>query len=338
MLTPLLAVLLAQPAPPEDAAITPPPAPASVPAAAELLNGAVPLNEAGTVLLDRENKRAVIKGEVCLRSGPLEMLLCLPQTKEHESILKYEGDARTLHAALVAAGMQPGEPVTFDPEFAPPKGPKLNLTLYWTDAEGVARRVDARDWVRTSTDKWYERDLAALPPGVSLPEDLELRYDAPNTDLLWYGRMSEAERDRALALSNDGQFQEHIRSFYEESQPRPLTADFVFAGSFLYDKPVAYNAEGEVTETVRTYAAEGGEVVCVANFPAATIDIAERSSAEGENVLYEAATERIPPIGTPVIITFEQRPEPAAADGTKPTAPQPPKEEAATEVPGATGD
>ncbi|QDT17356.1 YdjY domain-containing protein [Alienimonas californiensis] len=334
MPTLLLAALLAQSAPAAEPTIPPPPAPASVPSAAELLKGTVPLNEAGTVLLDKARKRAVVKAEICLRNGPLEMLVCLPQTKEHESILKYEGDARTLHAALVAAGLQPGEPVTFDPHFAPPKGAKLALTLHWTDEKGVARQAAARDWVRTSTDKWYERDLAALPAGMSLPEDLELRYDAPNTDLLWYGRMSEEERDRALALSKDGVYQEHIRSFYEESQPRPLTADFVFAGSFLYDKPVAYNAEGEVTETVRTYAAEGGEVVCVANFPAATIDIAERSSAEGENVLYEAATERIPPIGTPVLITFERQ----SALGAAGTPAASPDAAAASDAPVPGGD
>ncbi|NNJ23968.1 YdjY domain-containing protein [Alienimonas chondri] len=304
MPTLLLAALLAQPAPPTPAA---PPGPATVPTAAELTEGTHPLNEAGTVLLDRAKKRVVVKGEVCLRRGPLEMLVCLPQTKEHESILKFEGDARSLHAGLVAAGLEPGQPVSFSPAFVPPKGPILDITLHWTDKEGVARSAPGQDWVRTSTDKWYERDLAALPKSVSLPEDLEVRYDPGNKELLWYGRMSEEDRDRALALSTDATFREHILSFYDESQPRPLTANFVFAGSFVYDKPVAYDAEGEVMETVRSYAAEGGEVVCVANFPAATIDIAERSSAEAEGVLYEAATELIPPMGTEVLITFSAK-------------------------------
>ena len=307
----ILAALLAPPAVPSEPA--PPAEPAPVPTAEQVAAGAVPLNEEGTVLLDRERKRVLVNAEVCLRRGMLEMLVCLPQTKEHESILKYAGDARTLHAALVAAGLEPGEPVNFSPEFAPPRGPVLDLTLYWNDADGNPRTADGRTWIRTSTDGWYERDLAALPAGVTLPEGLELRYDAANTDLLWYGRMSEADRDRALALSTDENFRDLIRGFYGESQPRPFTADFVFAGSFFYDKPVKYGADGEVLETVRTYAAEGGEVVCVANFPSATIDVAERSSAEGESVLYEAATEKVPPEGTPVLIVFSARPEPDAA-------------------------
>ena len=286
----------------------------------KIVAGGVPLNAQKTVLLDRERKRVLVRAEVCLRRGSLEMLLCLPQTKEHESILKYDGDARTLHAALVAAGLEPGEPVSFDPVFAPPKGPVVDLTLFWTDAEGEPRTADARTWVRTSTDGWYERDLAALPAGVALPEDLELRYDGGNTDLLWYGRMTEADRDRALALSTDEAFRGHIRSIYEESQPRPMRADFVFAGGFLYDRAVKYDAEGNVTETVRTYSAEGGEVVCVANFPSATIDVAEKSSAEGQGVLYEAATERVPAKGTPVLIRFAVREPPAPPAAAAPVA------------------
>ena len=309
MPTLLLSLLLT--APPIEASPAVPETP--VPAAAALLEGTLPLNEAGTVRLDRERGRVLVRAKVVLRRGPLEMLLCLPQTKEHESILSYEGDARTLHAGLVAAGLEPGEPVSFDPEFSPPRGPALDLTLYWTGADGAPRTAPARDWVRTSTDGWYERDLAALPAGVKLPEDLELRYDAGNGDLLWYGRMTDEDRDRALALSADERFRELIREFHGESQPRPLTADFVFAGSYVWDKPVAYDAEGNVVETERSYAAEGGEVVCVANFPAATIDIAERSSAEGENVLYEAATELIPPKGTDVLITFSAAKAPPAA-------------------------
>ena len=301
-----------EPAPTADAPAETPEAPLTE-AERELLKGAVPLNEAGTVLLDRARKRVAVKAEVCLTNGSLEMLLCLPQTKEHESILKFEGDARTLHAALVAAGIEPGTPVSFDPEFVPPRGTKLDLTLHWTDADGAARTASAHDWIRTSTDKWYEAPQPALPAGLSLPEDLELRYAKESRELLWYGQMSEADRDRALALSPDETFRTNVRTFFEQSQPRAMSADFVFAGSFFYDKPVTYNSEGEVTETVRTYAAEGGEVVCVANFPAALIDIAERSSAEGQGVLYEAATERIPPVGTRVFLTFAAKAAPAGA-------------------------
>ena len=287
------------------------------PAVADLLTPAAPLDAAGTVLVDGGNRRVLVKAEVCLRRGALEMLLCLPNTKEHESVLKFEGDARTLHAALVAIGLEPGEPVTFSPEFAPPRGPVLDLTAYWTGPDGTPRAADARTFVRTSTEGWYERPLAALPAGLTLPPEQNLRYDAGNKALLWYGRMDDAERAAALALTDDPAVRAAVEAFYVESQPRPLTADFVFAGSGFYAQQ-AVGEDGTPGRTVTRYAAEGGEVVCVANFPSATIDIAERSSAEGQGVLYEAATGAVPPEGTSVLLAFTPRPEkPAApAEGT----------------------
>lgn len=313
MSTLLLAALLAPPAAPDRP--TAPAAPAVADPLAALTEGATPLNRQGTVLLDSARKRVAVRGEVCLRGGALEMLMCLDGTKTHESVLKYEGDARTLHAGLVAVGLEPGSPVSFEPTFTPPRGPVVKITLYWADETGAVQTAAGADWVRTSTDRWYERNLAALPAGATLPEDLELRYDATSAELLWYGRMSAADRDRAVALSPDPAFRKAVRSMFEESQPKPLTADFVFAGSYMYDRPTVYNERGEVEETVRAYAAEDGDVVCVANFPTATIDIAERSSADDGSVVYEAATEKIPPKGTPVVVTFEAgRPDPPAPD------------------------
>ena len=44
----------------------------------------VPLNRQGTVLLDRDGKRLLLKAKVAARDRVLEMLCCLKQTKEHE--------------------------------------------------------------------------------------------------------------------------------------------------------------------------------------------------------------------------------------------------------------
>ena len=129
---------------------------------------------------------------------------------------------------------------------------------------------------------------------MTLPPELQLRYDEGNKALLWYGRMTDADRDAALALTRDEAVRGLIRTFYEQSQPRPMTAEFVFAGSGFYTSTIPAEGEGGEARTVTRYAAEGGEVVCVANFQSATIDVNARSSAEGQGVLYEAATEAIP--------------------------------------------
>ena len=323
MLAPLLAALLL--APPDAVPAETPAEEKPVPTAEDLLKTAEPLDADGVVLLDAKNRRVLVKAEVVLRAGALEMLVCLPNTKEHESVLRYPGEARTLHAGLVALGLEPGTPVRFSPEFVAPTGPVLDLAVYWTDREGTPRTADARTWVRTSTDGWREGPLAALPRGLTLPPELDLRYDAGNKQLLWYGEMSDAERDAALALTKDETVRGLIRRFYEESQARPMTAEFVFVGSGFYEATVPVipgaGADGD-EKVVRRYAAEGGEVVCVANFQTATIDVNARSSAEGQGVLYEAATEKIPPEGTPVLLTFTPREKPDAAE-TKPGGVEP---------------
>lgn len=252
----------------------------------------VPLNEQKTILLDRANRKLIVETKVVLQEGMLEMLLCKQQTKEHESILAFEGEAKILHAGLLALGLEPGTPVVFIPEFKPPTGPKLKIELVWEDKEGEEQRVPAHRWIRHSIHRYFAAPLAMLPTDVDLPQDDPLRYDSTNNELSWYGPMNAKQRDHYLSLSEDPDWEEAIKSFYERTRSRPLTADFVFAGSQF----AINEATGE-----RIYLAESGDVICVANFPSAMIDISERSSADGQStLLYEAWAERIPPRDTPV--------------------------------------
>ena len=51
------------------------------------------------------------------------------------------------------------------------------------------------------------------------------------------------------------------------------------------------------------YAAQSGDLICVANFPSSMLDLDIQSTSEGtENLLFEANTEKIPPLGTEVTI------------------------------------
>lgn len=287
-------------------------------AAPEVPKAAVPLNPEGTALLDAKSKTLYVRGVVALREGALEMLLCKKNTKEHESIVAYDGKAYLLHGGLVAMGLEPGEGVRFTPQFRPPTGRKLKIEIAWVDEAGKTRRTDAREWVRHGIHRYFAEPLAALPAGLTLPEDSDLRYDAVNKELSWYGPMSDAARDRLLGLSKDETFRKAVRSFYDKGRSRPMDVDWVFVGSgFLVDEETGHKA----------YLAESGDVICVANFPSAMIDIAEKSGAEGtESLLYEAWTERIPPKGTPVLIEISpvaEKPagDPAKAAAEKPSAP-----------------
>lgn len=75
-----------------------------------------------------------------------------------------------------------------------------------------------------------------------------------------------------------------------------MTEPWVFAGSMLIKDPQTGEA---------FYQAEDGDVICVSNFPSAMLDLPIESSSSNDQLAFEAFTERIPPRGTPVIVTLE---------------------------------
>lgn len=267
--------------------------------------GLVPLNKQKTVLLDLKKKRLLLKTKVCLQEGVLEMLCCKKQTKEHESILSIDSQATAIHAGLLAIGAKVGSPVEFTPKFQPPKGQKLNIILEWKDKDGKLQREKAQSWVRTATSRYFSAKLDALPEGVVIDKKSELRYDDKYKELIWFGQMTKQIRDDFLSKSSNKQYQAAIKKFYKETQPREMNADWIFAGSgFSIDEMT-----GE-----KFYHAESGDLICVANFPTAIIDVNIASSASGEaNLLFEANKDKIPPRDTPVTIEISL----AGADTSK---------------------
>jgi hypothetical protein len=252
----------------------------------------VALNPEKSVLLDRQDKKLILETEVVFRAGLLEMLVCLKQTKEHESILSLNAKASTVHAGLLALGAETGTPVKFLPEFQPPRGQKIEIWLMWKNPDGKWERTKAQNWIREATRKYHVASLERLPPGLNIPEDSNLRHDDKFGELLWFGIMSEPERDKLLSWSGDDQFQKAVKQLFEISQIHPMTAEWVFSGSGFF--------EDEETGQ-RHYLAESGDLICVANFASATIDVKEESSADSQGGLsYEAWEERIPPLGTKV--------------------------------------
>lgn len=252
-----------------------------------------PLNKAGTVLLDAKGKKLLLKSEVVLREGLLELLVCLKRSKEHESILSVDTQAQYVHAGLLALGAQPGTPVRWEPEYQAATGQTINIFLTWTDDEGKLHREPAQSWVRHATRRYFVEKLEMPPKDFKLPADSELKWDSNNGELLWYGTMSEAQRDAALKISSDAAFQKAIHSFFKLTQVRPMDAKWVFAGSYF----VTDEKTGE-----KFYQAESGDLVCVANFATATLDLSVSSSATNDDLMFEAFTERIPPLGTQVTI------------------------------------
>lgn len=77
-----------------------------------------------------------------------------------------------------------------------------------------------------------------------------------------------------------------------------LAHDWVFAGSLFFKDPLD-------PKKPPLYGANDGDVICVANFDTAMLDLPINSSKDNDDLAFEAHTERIPPLETKVTIILE---------------------------------
>ena len=95
---------------------------------------------------------------------------------------------------------------------------------------------------------------------------------------------------------------------WDEKTKAPLAIDWVFAGSVIY--------EDRITKKP-VYAADEGDLITVANFASAILDLPMASSANDADRMFTANTKKIPPIGTEVFVVLGPRPLPRSADPKK---------------------
>ncbi len=212
------------------------------------------------VWIDPKRKQVLFVGRVCQRRAPLELFACLRHSKEHESIVSVDTKAYVVHAGLLAMGAEPGKPAQFVPEFVPPTGTEVEVTVVWQDESGRRREARAQDWVRDIAGMY------AMFEGVVANQfDEELNLD--DQFAAWKG----------------------------------MDYPWVFCGShFIQDDRTGkqyYQADRE------------GDLICVSNFPSAVLDVPFRSSDSNAALLFEAYTERIPPLGTPVTVILTPKVE-----------------------------
>ena len=134
---------------------------------------------------DAQTKRLILRGQVALREGSLEHLICTKGSKDHESTLTTEALPRLVHAGLLLTGAEPGHPVRYEPKFEPPTGSAIAIELEWSDATGNTRRADARTWVKDfKTNKKLEKDwVFAGSEIIQDPNTKEKFYAADDGDL-----------------------------------------------------------------------------------------------------------------------------------------------------------
>ncbi|MBN1589065.1 MAG: hypothetical protein JW888_06090 [Pirellulales bacterium] len=89
--------------------------------------------------------------------------------------------------------------------------------------------------------------------------------------------------------------QEWIRDM---NTKKPMRHNWVFGGSSFWT---------DERNGRRYYQADGGDFICVSNFPSAMLDLPVESSQKEGNLLFEAFTENIPPLGTPVTVILKPK-------------------------------
>lgn len=204
------------------------------------------LSPADAVWVDLTAGRVIVGGRIALDDGPIEFFACPKETKEHESIVAVDAPARLVHAALLAIGLQSGQPASFADGYNPASGDPVAIEVTWQEGE-TTRRATAQEWVRDSRT-------------------------GDQLDTHW-----------------------------------------VFAGSQFWKDP---------RDGTEYYQADGGDLVCVSNFPTAMLDLPIASSQANEALLFEAFAERVPPSGTPVELILS-RAEASPGDAGDPAVPSP---------------
>jgi hypothetical protein len=97
---------------------------------------------------------------------------------------------------------------------------------------------------------------------------------------------------------NGKQVEVPARTWIRDHKGKDLDHDWVFGGSMLFNDPLDKDKKP-------FYAANDGDVICVSNFDTAMLDLPIQSSQSGDELVYEAHTQRIPKLGTPVLVILE---------------------------------
>lgn len=157
--------------------------------------------------------------------------------------------------------------------FACPKGTKEHESVVSVNA--LAQTVHAA--------------LLAIGAKSGKPAQYDPEYKPASGDVIQVTVLWEDEQGKPHNI----QAQQWIR---QVKTKKPMSQQWVFAGSgFWKDEDTGREH----------YLAESGELICVSNFSTATMDVNVESSQSNAGLLFEAWTERIPPLGAPVRLVLE---------------------------------
>lgn len=101
------------------------------------------------VVIDFAELVVEVEAKVVLRQGPLELLVCSPRTREHESIFTVSAKPSQIFQAMGLVGLEPGTPVRYDREakrWYPATGASLKIAARY-ELDGRLRTESVDDWL-----------------------------------------------------------------------------------------------------------------------------------------------------------------------------------------------
>ena len=110
--------------------------------------------------INQDTGEVFVKGNVALRQGFLEQLVCFKGTREHESLVVVNVAASHIHAALLAVGARAGHPGIWsrdkatvnDLKLEPPTGDIIGVQVEYV-LDGVSHRCDLGEWIEDARHK-----------------------------------------------------------------------------------------------------------------------------------------------------------------------------------------
>jgi hypothetical protein len=108
------------------------------------------------ITIDAEKKRVDIDARVCLDEGLLEVIACIPDTKEHESLVMIDSVPMHVHVAMLLLGAKNGNPAMVTPAnkeqaewiHHPPRGDSISVSLILVNAKGDSIERPVSDFIR----------------------------------------------------------------------------------------------------------------------------------------------------------------------------------------------
>jgi hypothetical protein len=129
--------------------------------------------------VDRARQQVRIECEAINAEEKLEFLVCATGTKEYESVLRSRARPSHLHFALLMLGLEPGQPVKFNPAtntWIAPRGPGLKVNCEFV-RDGKTIVIPASRLMRSVKDKSEMPDVKWVFVGAPTLEDGEYAAD-----------------------------------------------------------------------------------------------------------------------------------------------------------------